>query len=272
MPPGRLALYAATLGVSVVSVMAITGHPPPLVWAVVLLAGYVALVLSGVFVLRWRVFVDAIVRGPRGARGVALTFDDGPDPIWTRRVLDTLDAHGVRATFFVIGRKVEEHPDVVRDILTRGHAVGVHSYAHDRLFALRSPARVKADVELAVDILERATGVRPRLFRPPIGHTNPTIARVIDDLDLVTIGWTVRGGDACARSAPSAVQSRVRRGLRDGVIVALHDAPERGAREPVIVRTLPAILDAIAALRLDVIPLTRWVEALHQDGDEGSTT
>ena len=203
---------------------------------------------------------------------MALTFDDGPDPKWTRRVLDTLDARGARATFFVIGCKVQEHPDVVRDILARGHAVGVHSYTHDWLFALRSSARVRADVELAVDILQRATSVRPRLFRPPIGHTNPTIARVIDDLDLITIGWTVRGGDARARASPAAVESRVRRGLRDGVIIALHDAPERGVREPVIVRTLPAILDAIEAARLDVVPLARWVGPLHQDGDAGSTT
>ena len=272
MPPGRLALYAATLGVSVVSVMAITGHPPPLVWAVVLLAGYVALVLSGVFVLRWRVFVDAIVSGPRGTRGVVLTFDDGPDPVWTRRVLDILDAHGACATFFVIGHKAERFPDVVRDILARGHTVGVHSYAHDRLFALRSSVRVRADIALAVDVLERVTGVRPLLFRPPIGHTNPVIARAIDALDLVPVGWTVWGGDACSWATPGAVVVRVRRGLRDGAIVALHDAPERGGREPVIVRALPSILDAIAAARFPIVALGAWMEAIGQGGDAGKTT
>ncbi|MGA2449818.1 MAG: polysaccharide deacetylase family protein [Polyangiaceae bacterium] len=272
MPPGRLALYAATLGVSLVSARAIAGRPPPLIWAVVLLAGYVALILSGVFILRWRVFVDAIVSGPRGARGVALTFDDGPDPVWTRRVLDTLDAHGVCATFFVISHKVEQFPDVVRDMLARGHAIGVHSYDHDRWFALRSSARVRADIARAVDVLARVTGVRPLLFRPPIGHTNPIISRAIDELDLVPVGWTVRGGDACAGATPGAVVARVRRGLRDGAIVALHDAPERGEREPVIVRTLPSILDAIAAARLAVVPLCTWVEAIHQGGDAGKTT
>lgn len=272
MPPGRLALYAATLGVSLVSLRAIAGRPPSLVWAVGMLVGYVALLLLSVFVLRWRVFVDAIVRAQRGARGVALTFDDGPDPIWTRRVLDMLDARGVRATFFVIGRKAEQHPDVVRDILARGHSVGVHSFEHDRLFALRSSARIRADVELSIDVVERATGVRPFLFRPPMGHTNPAIARVIDALDLVTIGWTVRGGDASARATPVEVESRVRRGLRDGVIIGLHDAPERGAREPAVVRALPAILDAIEAARLDVVPLGPWVQTRHQSGAAGNTT
>jgi peptidoglycan/xylan/chitin deacetylase (PgdA/CDA1 family) len=224
-----------------------------------MLSAYLGLVLLGVFILRLRMFVDAVVRGPRGARGVSLTFDDGPHPIWTRRVLDILDEHRAKATFFVIGRKAEQHPEIIQDILDRGHAVGVHSYAHDRLFALRSGAMVRNDVCLAIDVIERLTGARPRLFRPPMGHTNPAIARVLDSLDLVTVGWTVRGGDACARATPRGVISRVRRGLRDGVVIALHDARERDVGEPVILRALPAILDAIEAAHLEVTTLREWL-------------
>src|SRR5262249_55781480 len=122
---------------------------------------YVALVLSGVFVLRLRVFVDAVVHGPRGARGVALTFDDGPDPIWTPRVLEALDAAKAKATFFLIGRKAEAHPELVRAISARGHAIGLHSYEHDRLVALRSRKRVRADLERGIRVLEAITGERP---------------------------------------------------------------------------------------------------------------
>src|SRR5579862_2650649 len=137
MPPARLAIYAASAGMLGMTARAIAGKAPPLAWAVAALAAYVALILGGVFVLRWRVFVDAVVRGPRGAQGVALTFDDGPDPASTPRILQVLAKRGAKATFFVVGRKVEEHPEVVRAILEQGHAVGLHSYAHDRLFALR---------------------------------------------------------------------------------------------------------------------------------------
>src|SRR5580692_2585378 len=137
MPPARVAVYLATAGVLVMTLRAILVGPPPLAWSVAALAGYCALVLGGVLVLRWRVFVDAVTRGPRGARGVVLTFDDGPDPRWTPRVLATLAEHGAVATFFVVGHKVETHPDVVRAILDAGHGVGLHSYAHDRFFSLR---------------------------------------------------------------------------------------------------------------------------------------
>jgi peptidoglycan/xylan/chitin deacetylase (PgdA/CDA1 family) len=260
MPPARLTLYAATMGVLVMTVRSILGRPPPVGWAIVIVASYVALVLCGVLVLRWRVFVDAVVRGPRGARGVVLTFDDGPHPRWTSRILRILAEYDAKATFFVVARKAEEHPDVLRAVLEAGHAVGLHSYAHDRLFALRSESRVREDLERGIAVLEKLTGARPLLFRPPIGHTNPIIARVTDALDLVTVGWTIGGRDGVASARPEDVVTRVRRDLRDGAIVLLHDAPERGDREPAAVRALPAILDAIAAERLELVPLARWVD------------
>jgi peptidoglycan-N-acetylglucosamine deacetylase len=261
MPPARVALYAATAGVLATTGFAIVRRPPSLAWSALLLAGYTALLLCGVLVLRLRVFVDALVEGPRGARGVALTFDDGPHPRWTPRVLEILAGRGVRATFFVVGRKVEEHPEVLRAIVDAGHAVGLHSYAHDRLFSLRGERRVRDDLERGMATLERVLGRRPVLFRPPIGHTNPTIARVVDALGLVVIGWTLAGRDGLASARPEAVANRVRRDLRDGAIVLLHDAPEHGDREPAAVRALPVILDSMAARGLDAVPVASWLES-----------
>ena len=260
MPPARVLLYLATVGVLVMSLRAILVGPPPLELSATAMTAYFALVLGGVFFLRWRVFVDAVVRGPRGARGVALTFDDGPHPKWTPRVLATLAKHEAKATFFLVARKAEEHPDVVRAILDAGHAVGLHSYAHDRLFALRREGRVRADLVRGIAAREKLTGSRPTLFRPPIGHTNPVIARVADKLDLTVVGWSAAGRDGVASANAEDVVSRVRRGLRDGAIVLLHDSPEKGNREPAAVRALPMILDALAAERLDVVPLAPWVE------------
>jgi len=259
MPPARVVLYLATVGVLVMSFRAILVGPPPLELSAAAMTAYFALVLAGVLVLRWRVFVDAVVRGPRGARGVALTFDDGPHPKWTPRVLATLARHDAKATFFLVARKAEEHPDVVRAILDAGHAVGLHSYAHDRLFALRREGRVRGDLERGIAALEKLTGSRPTLFRPPIGHTNPVIARVVDKLDLTVVGWSAAGRDGVASANVEDVVSRVRRDLRDGAIVLLHDAPEKGNREPAAVKALPLILDALAAERLDVVPLESFL-------------
>ncbi len=110
-----------------------------------------------------------------------------------------------------------------------------------------------------------SSGRRPRLFRPPIGHTNPTIARVAEGLGLVVVGWTLGGRDGIARARPRDVADRVRRDLRDGAIVLLHDAPERGDREPAAIAALPAILEAMAAERLDAVPVATWVEGESAD-------
>jgi peptidoglycan/xylan/chitin deacetylase (PgdA/CDA1 family) len=271
MPPARFTLFAASAGVGLMTVHAVFVRAPPMGWALAVLAGYMALIGGGVALLKWRVFVDAVVRGPPGARGVVLTFDDGPHPHWTPRVLEMLRTRGATATFFVVGRKVQQHPEVVRAILERGHSVGLHSYAHDRLFALRSERHVRQDLEQGISALQSVTGQRPVLFRPPIGHTNPIVARVVDALDLTVVGWTIGGRDGVASARPGDVVARVRRDLRDGAIVLLHDAPERGDREPAVVRALPAILDTIAAEGLEVVPLARWIGATH-GADAGSST
>src|SRR5271156_4935068 len=101
MPPARLVLYVATAGVLATTAYSVLRHPPPVGLAALVLVGYAGLILCGVLILRLRVFVDAVVRGPPHARGVALTFDDGPDPRFTPRVLDLLSQHRARATFFV---------------------------------------------------------------------------------------------------------------------------------------------------------------------------
>jgi peptidoglycan/xylan/chitin deacetylase (PgdA/CDA1 family) len=259
MPPARALLYAATLAVLVMAARAVLIGPPRLASSLIALVLYVALVTVGVLVLRLRMFVDALTHGPREARGVALTFDDGPDPTTTPLVLDALDAAGVKGTFFVIGKKAEAHPEVVRDILRRGHAVGLHSYAHDRLFSLRSARAVRADLVKGIDAIAQITGVRPRLFRPPIGHTNPTIARVADELDLVVVGWSVSARDGTRRARAAEVVARVASRLEGGAIVLLHDAAERGDHAPTAPRTLREIVLAARENRLDVVPLGDWL-------------
>jgi peptidoglycan-N-acetylglucosamine deacetylase len=259
MPPARALLYAATLGVLVFVARAVLVGPPSLTLAVGVCVAYSALFLAGVLSIRLRMFADAVVAGPSDARGVALTFDDGPHPVHTRKVLDALDGAGVKATFFVIGKKAEASPELVREIHERGHGVGLHSYAHDRLFSLRAPSTIKADLSRGIAALEKILGRRPELFRPPIGHTTPAIARVADELDLCIVGWSVSGIDGFKGAIPALVEARVRAGLRHGAIVALHDAPERGEHEPAGVKALPAILKAIDASGLPIVPLEPWI-------------
>lgn len=261
MPLARIAFYVATIAALALCARTIFVAPVALGVALGALVGYVALVLCGVLFLRLGMFADVVWRGGDEARGVALTFDDGPSPEHTPKVLDLLDEAGVVATFFVIGRKAEAHPELVRRIVERGHAVGVHGYVHDRLFSLRSPAFVEADLRRAVGALERITGRRPTLFRPPVGHSNAVIARAARRLGLTIVGWSVRGLDGLARARADRVAARVAPRLRDGAIVLLHDAAERDDHTPAAVAALPRILASLRDKNLSGVRLDAWLDA-----------
>src|SRR5262245_63413422 len=135
MSAGRGALVVATMAALALAARSALGAPVPLWLALLAFAAYAGLVTWGVLSPSLEMFADVVWRGPEGARGVALTFDDGPHPRFTRSVLDALDAAGARATFFVIGEKGERHPELVRELVARGHLVGIHGTRHDRLLS-----------------------------------------------------------------------------------------------------------------------------------------
>jgi len=246
----------ATIGALALVARSLLIGPVPLRITLGVLAIYVALLLLGVFFLRLQMFVDAVCHGTGDVRGVALTFDDGPCPIHTPRVLDMLDSAGVRATFFVIGYKADAHPDIVRDIVKRGHVVGSHGYAHSRAFSLLSKAAVRHDIERSLVCIETITGARPALFRPPIGHTNPRIARVVDELGLTVVGWSARALDGVASADPDRVVGRIVPKLEDGAIVLLHDAAEHDDHTPASIEALPKILAALDRKNLVGVTVT----------------
>ena len=246
MTTGRAALLVATVAALALTGRAALGSPLPLWLALLAFTGYAALVTWGVLSPSLEMFAEVVWRGPEGARGVALTFDDGPHPTFTRSVLDTLDRAGAKATFFVIGEKAARQAELLREIAARGHLVGVHGDKHDRVLSFRSLERVRADIARAVEIITTATGERPRFYRPPVGQTNPRIARAAKELGLTIVGWSLRGRDGI-RANPERVVARIVPRLRDGAIVLLHDAAERDDRKPATPDALPRILDAMRA-------------------------
>ncbi len=259
MPIARLLFYAATAAGLGLAASALIYEPPPFAVAVVALVGYIGLITLGVTFSRFSMFADVVTEGPRDARGVALTFDDGPDPRSTPAILEILEEAGVRATFFVVGRKAENHPELLRAIAEGGHAIGLHSYGHDRLFSLRSPGYLRADLQRCLELIKSLTGLRPRLFRAPIGHISPAMAKVARALDLHVVGWSVRGVDGWSGAKPEVVAGKVVRKLRDGAIVLLHDAAERGDFVPASVKALPSILQAAAQRHLTFVRVDSWL-------------
>jgi peptidoglycan/xylan/chitin deacetylase (PgdA/CDA1 family) len=149
----------------------------------------------------------------------------------------------------------------VAEIAARGHDLGVHGWAHDRFLALRSPAAVAEDLARTLDAIERAAGVRPRFFRPPVGITSPRVADGARRAGLEIVAWSVKGRDGLSSARPERVARRVADALAPGSIVLLHDAAEHDDFEPAGIEALPRILSAASDKRLRVVPLVELLGA-----------
>jgi peptidoglycan/xylan/chitin deacetylase (PgdA/CDA1 family) len=233
-------------------------------WRVVvtaLLANHAVIGASGMWP-QSRLLGPNLVRLPEPPEArVALTFDDGPDPNVTPAVLDILDSHRAKATFFCVGRRVDAHPDLAAEILARGHAVENHSYSHPNSFAFGATRSMEREVLGAQDAIERATGRRPHLFRAPAGIRNPWLEPCLEKAGLSLVSWTRRGFDTVSRDA-KAVSHRLVHRLRAGDILLLHDgsAARDAAGRPVVLEALPHVLDAITARGLRTAALPAPVE------------
>lgn len=261
MPKARVVLWIASLAGIALCARSVLVGPVPLGIALAGGALYLGLVLAGVLVPRLEMFGDVVWEGPAEAQAVALTFDDGPCPSTTPLVLAELERASARATFFVLGEKAERYPEVVRAIAEAGHELGVHGYRHHWLYAFLPPRDVEADVRRAVQAVEKAAGVRPSWFRPPVGQISPRTAAGAARAGVTLVGWSVRGLDGVRRAAPAGVERRVIRGLRNGAIVALHDAAESDDYVPASLDALPRILAAVARHGLRAVTLTDLVRS-----------
>lgn len=174
-----------------------------------------------------RLFGPALSRLDTNDRVLWLTIDDGPSEE-TPAVLDLLDAHGARATFFLVGDRARRHPELVRQIVRRGHGVGNHSDSHPtaRFWAL-GPREMRDEIHRAQATLTELTGTPPVWFRAVVGMANPFVFAPLQKLGLARVAWTARGFDG-AVSDPERVVSRVERLLAPGVIVLAHEGAPHG--------------------------------------------
>ncbi len=227
------------------------------------------LVLSGAVLFpRSGLLGRNLVRLPSSAarRGeIALTFDDGPDPAATPEVLNLLDRHGAKASFFCIGERAAAFPELVREIARRGHSVENHSHTHSHAFAFYGVSRLRREVEVGQATIAKVTGRPPRFFRAPMGYRNPFLDPVLAKLGLDYVSWTRRGFDAVSGD-PDKVLKRLATGLTAGDILLLHDgvSSRTDRREPMVLVVLTELLDVIAAKGLTSVALPTAFE----DGSE----
>ena len=181
-------------------------------------AGALAL---GVYYPNSWLFGRVIGRGSRAGKTAYLTFDDGPNPGATDRILETLAAQGVPAAFFMVGAHVQRYPDIARRVAAAGHEVGNHTQHHIKLH-VRGPHRIRRELEEAHGAITTLAGAAPRAFRAPHGYRNPFVAPATRRLGYRVFGWTFGVWDS-ARPGADEIRRRVRVHLRPGAIILLHD-------------------------------------------------
>lgn len=173
--------------------------------------------------IRLGAYVRCLCRNRAAGAVVALTFDDGPDPEWTPRVLDVLHEHGVRATFFLVGGKAGQYPEIVRRIVAEGHDIGIHTWEHSPGFPIQGSGTMAADILRCRASLKDISGVETDLFRPPFGVTNPMVACAVKRTESRCVGWSIRSLDTLGHRSREAVARRIRRRLGNGKVLLLHD-------------------------------------------------
>ncbi len=192
-------------------------------WFPILFLLWISITTIGSFHIRWNYFLKAKHHNLTTTKNeIALTFDDGPHPIYTIQVLDLLKKHQAKATFFCIGKNIEKHPEIVEKIIQEGHLVANHSYAHTNNYGFLSPQDIIDDITKTQNLLQTLTKKNNLLFRPPFGVTNPRIAKAVRKLNLVTIGWSIRSYDTIAKNA-NKVFKKVDKQIKKGAILLLHD-------------------------------------------------
>lgn len=180
-----------------------------------------AFFITSAFTIHSGVYIKTICNGPAESRKIAITFDDGPDDN-TPMILDILEKNGVKASFFLIGEKVERNKSVVLKMVNAKNTIGNHSCDHRSYFPIIGVKKIKENIASAQELIKQATGTYPVYFRPPFGVTNPLIARALRSFNLIVIGWSVRSLDTI-NTDPEKVFARIVKRLKPGSIILLHD-------------------------------------------------
>ena len=222
------------------------------------LTGFLGLCAVAPFFPRLEFFLPMVNQGKTGRKAVAITFDDGPDPVSTPILLRLLSEHEIHATFFVNGHKAARYPALIRRILHEGHTLGNHSYGHDNLLMLRSKEILQKEIVLVQQELEKY-GVLTHAFRPPVCVTNPKLGKVLHRLGMYAVGFSCRAPDAGNRWVKT-LSARILKKVRPDDIILLHDVlPPKKELLPIWRREMEALLQGLAAEGFSVLPLAALI-------------
>jgi peptidoglycan/xylan/chitin deacetylase (PgdA/CDA1 family) len=222
--------------------------------AIILLSVFILCCVAAPFFPSRGFFLPVNSRGHTGRPAVSLTFDDGPDPETTRPLLQLLDRYAAKAAFFVTGEKAAKYGDLISEILAHGHDIGNHSYSHDPLLMLRCPEKLYREIE-STQVLLRRFGISPRAFRPPVGITNPRLAKVLPQQGLYCVTFSCRANDFGNRYI-KGLSGKILNKVKPDDIVVLHDTkPKVAGDTECFLREIDLILSCLKNKGLQIVPL-----------------
>ncbi|MDX1461858.1 MAG: polysaccharide deacetylase family protein [Marinirhabdus sp.] len=197
-------------------------------WIYIWLAlSYLGIIAVASFSIRSNFFLKAFSGTRSNNRNkVALTFDDGPHPVFTTQVLSLLKRYDAKATFFCIGKHMETYPEVVQKIKEAGHVIGNHSYSHKNTIAFNGTKCWIQEIEKTDTIINSYGGPKPKLFRPPFGVTTPHLAKAVELTNHRVVGWNIRPFDTSIKQK-EAIVKHIKRRVKPGAVILLHDTHDR---------------------------------------------
>ncbi|HEY0261598.1 MAG TPA: polysaccharide deacetylase family protein [Chitinophagales bacterium] len=226
-------------------------------WFVLPIIIFVAITTYGVLNIDFNYFFTSISKGETDTFQIALTFDDGP-VLQTLEMLALLKREQIPATFFCIGKNIEENAEILKQIDAEKNLIGNHSYSHSKTFDLLSSEKMLEEILQTQKIIEAQIGKRAKFFRPPYGITNPPLAKAFAQSKLVSIGWSARAFDTTEKDE-NKIFKNICAQLSHGTIVLLHD------RVPHTLRVTAKLINFCNANEIEIVPLDKL---LHLDAYE----
>ena len=223
-----------------------------------LLLVYVAVLFCGSYFIQWGFFLKSVCSVKTKENLIALSFDDGPEPVKTQYLLDILKANQTEATFFCIGEKVIGNEELLHRMVREGHIIGNHSFSHHPLFDLFSVRKMLSEIIAMSQSVKNVTGFFPRFFRPPYGVTNPNLKKALVKSGVVSVGWSLRSYDTVIRNEDRLL-SKILDSLKPGAILLLHDTSDT------MLAILPRLLAGIQKAGFKTVRLDKMIKLKPYD-------
>lgn len=222
----------------------------PLYVYLLLFVTWSLVVFYGCYYIGSGFFIKIVCKAGTDKKQIAISFDDGPAIDHTPAILEALRPENVKATFFCIGQRIAGNEKILLQVKDEGHTIGNHSYSHHFWFDMYSSKKMIADLQQMDKEVERVTGLRPKLFRPPYGVTNPNVKKAILEGGYTPVGWSVRSMDTVTRD-PAKLLDKINRAIEPGAVFLFHDTSKT------TLEVLPGFIQEVKKRGYEIVPLDK---------------